>query len=213
MATGEGYFDTKPERELAAAIVACDFHDQPPQCDFPRIDALAQTAKINTIGRRARSFMDLALDAGGFPQVVGSLLRAGETAGDAQGKALHYACEQVKPELARAVLAAGVDPNMRDADGRPYLIRATAMPDGLAAFLDRGADPNAETADGWTALMQAVRSMQFESVALLLAHGAREDRVAKDGITLDRLMADVAPEMLRHLPPEVDAFVKRHRQN
>ncbi|MBV9829817.1 MAG: hypothetical protein JO001_29710 [Alphaproteobacteria bacterium] len=53
--------------------------------------------------------------------------------------------------------------------------------------------------------------MQFESVALLLAHGAREDPVAKDGSTIDGLMAGVSPEMLRDLPPAVDAFVKRHR--
>jgi ankyrin repeat protein len=65
--------------------------------------------------------------------------------------------------------------------------------------------------DGWTALMEAVQSMQFDSVALLLAHGAREDQVAKDGTTLDKLMTDVAPEMLKNLPPDVDAFVKRHQ--
>jgi hypothetical protein len=211
MATGEGYFDAKADRDLAAAIVACDFHDDPPNCDFQKIDALVRAANVNTVGLRGKTFMDLALEAGGFPEVVGSLLRAGETAGDAQGKAMHYACEQVKPKLARAVLAAGVDPNLRRTDGTPYIIPATAMPDGLAAFLDAGADVNAEAPDGYTALMEAVRSMQFESVALLLAHGAREDQVAKDGTTLDRLVADVAPEMLKNLPPEVDAFVKRHR--
>ena len=211
MATGEGYFNTKPERELASAIVACDIHDDPPKCDFPRIDALALAANVNTIGLRGKTFMDLALDAGGFPEVVGSLLRAGETAGDAQRKAMHYACEQAMPKLARAALAAGVDPNLREANGRPYVILATAMPDGLAAFLDAGADANAATQDGWTALMEAVRGMQFDSVALLLAHGAREDRVAQDGTTLDKLMADVPPEMLKNLPPDVDAFVKRHR--
>jgi ankyrin repeat protein len=211
MATGEGYFGTKAERDLAAAIVACDFHDDPPKCDFPRVDALARAANVNTTGLRGKSFMDLALDAGGFPEVVGSLLRAGETAGDARRKAMHYACEQVRPDLTRAVLAAGVDPNLREANGRPYMIMATAMPDGLAAFLDAGADVDTETLDGWTALMQAVRSMQFRSVALLLAHGAREDQVAKDGTTLDKLMADVAPEMLNNLPPDVDAFVKRHQ--
>jgi ankyrin repeat protein len=91
------------------------------------------------------------------------------------------------------------------------MVLATAMPDGLAAFLDAGADVNAETPDGHTALMEAVRSMQFESVALLLAHGAREDQVAKDGTTLDKLMADVPPDMLKDLPPDVDAFVKRHQ--
>jgi len=91
------------------------------------------------------------------------------------------------------------------------MILATAMPDGLAAFLDAGADVNAENPDGRTALMEAVRSNQFESVALLLAHGAREDQVAKDGTTLDKLMADVPPDMLKDLPPDVDAFVKRHQ--
>jgi hypothetical protein len=211
MATGEGYFDAKAERDLAAAIVACDIHDDPPNCDFPKIDALVRAANVNTVGLRDKTFMDLALEAGGFPEVVGSLLRAGETAGDARGKAMHYACEQVKPKLARAVLAAGVDPNLREADGTPYMIRAVAMPDGLAAFLDAGADVDAEAPDGRTALMEAVRSDQFESVALLLAHGAREDLLAKDGTTLDKLMADVPPDMLKGLPPDVDAFVKRHR--
>ena len=183
----------------------------PPNCDFQKIEALVQAANVNMVGRRGRTFMDLALEAGRFPEVVGPLLRAGETAGDARGKAMHYAFEQVKPDLARAMLAAGVDPNLRDANGRPYRILAATIPDALAAFLDAGADVNAETSDGHTALMEAVRNMQFESVALLLAHGAREDRVAKDGTTLDKLMADVAPEMLEKLPAAVDAFVRRHQ--
>jgi hypothetical protein len=211
MATGEGYFDTEAERDLAAAIVACDSHDDPPKCDFPKIDALARAANVNTIGLRGKTFMDLALDAGAVPEIVGSLLRAGETASDAPRRAMDYACTQTEPDLARAVIAAGFDPNLRQANGWPYIILATAMPDGLAAFLDAGADPNAEALDGWTALMQAVRSTQFKSVALLLAHGAREDPVTKDGTTLDKLMADVPPEMLENLPPDVDAFVKRHR--
>jgi len=210
MATGEGYFRTKPERDLAAAVVACDLHDNPPNCDFPKIDALAQAANVNAIGLRGKTFMDLALEAGGFPEVVGSLLRAGETTSDAQRKAMHYACEQVRPDVARAVLAAHVDPNLRDEYGRPYVILATAMPEGLAAFLDAGADANAATSDGWTALMEAVRGMQFQSVSLLLDHGAREDRIAKDGTTLDNLMANVPPVMLKNLPPNVEAFVRRH---
>lgn len=211
MATGKGYFQAKADRDLAAAIVACDFHDDPPHCDFQKIGGLARVANVNTLGLPGKTFMDRALEAGGFPQVVGSLLRAGETVGDAQRKALHYGCEQVRPDLARAVLAARVDPNMREADGTPYIIRATAMPDGLAAFLDAGADVNAEASDGHTALMEAVRFMQFKSVALVLALGAREDQVAKDGTTIDKLMADVPPDMLRNLLPEVDAFVKRHQ--
>ncbi|MBV9829816.1 MAG: hypothetical protein JO001_29705 [Alphaproteobacteria bacterium] len=128
MTTGEGYFDTMPERELAAAIVACDSHDEPSKCDFSKIDALARAANVNMIGYRGRSFMDLAIETGGFPQVVGSLLRAGETAGDVHRKAIHYACEQIKPDLVRAVIAAGVDPNLREPGGTPYMIRATAMP-------------------------------------------------------------------------------------
>jgi len=209
--TGEGYFDTKPERDLAHAIVACNGYEDPPTCDFPKIDALVRAANVNTVGLRDKTFMDLAIEAGASPEVVGSLLRAGETAGDARRKAMHYACEQAEPKLARAVLTAGVDPNLREADGTPYMIRATAMPDGLAAFLDAGADVNAESPDGHTALMAAVGSDNFESVALLLAHGAREDRVGKDGTTLEKLMADVPPEMLKDLPPDVDAFVKRHQ--
>jgi hypothetical protein len=211
IATGEGYFDAKPDRDLAAALVACRVYDDPPKCDFPKIDALARAANVNAIGRRDKTFMDLAIDAGAFPEVVGSLLRAGEAAGGARDKAMHYACEQADPKLARAVLAAGVDPNLREAGGTPYMIRAVAMPDGLAAFLDAGADANAETPEGHTALMEAVRSDNFESVALLLAHGAREDRVGQDGTTLEKLMADVPPDMLKNLPPDVDAFVKRHQ--
>src|SRR5262249_23142546 len=56
-----------------------------------------------------------------------------------------------------------------------------------------------------------VRFMQFKSVALLLAHGARDDQVAKDGTTIDKLISDVAPEVLKDLPADVDAFVKRHQ--
>ena len=63
------------------------------------------------------------------------------------------------------------------------------LSDGLAAFLDVGADVNAETPDAHTARMEAARSMQFESATLLLAYGARENRVATDATTLEQLMA------------------------
>jgi hypothetical protein len=77
MATGEGYFDAPADRGLAAALVACNFYEDPPNCDFPKIDALARAANVNAIGRRDKTFVDLALGAGAFPEVVRSLLRAG----------------------------------------------------------------------------------------------------------------------------------------
>jgi hypothetical protein len=45
----------------------------------------------------------------------------------------------------------------------------------------------------------------------LMAHGAREDQVAKDGTTLNKMMADAAAEILKNLPRDVDAFVRRHQ--
>src|SRR5215467_10786405 len=52
IATGEGYFDAKAERDLAHAIVACNGYEDPPNCDFPKIDALARAANVNTVGLR-----------------------------------------------------------------------------------------------------------------------------------------------------------------
>src|SRR5262249_22676976 len=63
MATGEGFFDTKAERALAHAIVACTVYEDPPNCDFPKIDALVRAANVNTVGLRDKTFMDLALEA------------------------------------------------------------------------------------------------------------------------------------------------------
>jgi ankyrin repeat protein len=82
------------------------------------------------------------------------------------------------PDLVRALLDLGADPNVPAQDGFPSLHAAIDAPRAdrhalLRLLLERGADPNAQRGinDG-TPLHHAVWRRDLEAVRLLLAHGA-----------------------------------------
>lgn len=89
---------------------------------------------------------------------------------------LHQAVAGGDVEEVRALLDAGLDPNMRDATGETMLHRFAAMPTrnlGTARLLvARGAEIDAQNGLGTTPLMEAVRRQRWDYVNFLLNEGA-----------------------------------------
>jgi hypothetical protein len=76
-----------------------------------------------------------------------------------------------------ALLRAGVDPDARDAAGRPALVLAAGAgrPDAVRALLRAGARPDDAGRDGWTPLHQAAETGDAASARALLDAGATPD--------------------------------------
>jgi len=75
-------------------------------------------------------------------------------------------------------LRSGMDPNVEilnqnSGERYPALVWATKHPKLVALFLQHGANPNASNAEGYSALLDACRQGNLESVELLLKHGAK----------------------------------------
>src|SRR5215467_6549036 len=87
-------------------------------------------------------------------------------------ESLFRAIQTVDYAAIKDLLSAGVNPNVKDADGTPALMTATLFADARSVqlLLDRGADPNAVSRSGATALMWAIPDIA--KAKLLIAHGA-----------------------------------------
>jgi ankyrin repeat protein len=98
-------------------------------------------------------------------RIVLRLLAAGAeaTGSNGAGEPLIVIASRVKfrssePEIVRALLDAGAEPDARDRDGLTPLMWAAAVgpPDVVALLLRHGADPSATTRDGITAWHVAI---------------------------------------------------------
>lgn len=105
------------------------------------------------------------------------------------------------PEVVRALLAAGADP---DADSEnPFGVRplhaaaAAGDHDSARALLEAGADPNVRQQGGYTPLHSAAHSGDVELVRLLLVHGADPALVTDDGQDGRALATGAAVDALR----------------
>jgi ankyrin repeat protein len=101
---------------------------------------------------------------------------------------LHGAAKHARVEVTRVLLAAGAEPDARDAGSRTPLSNAAAAPGegGTACcklLLDKGADPNAPDAAGFTPLHKAALAGCKENVELLLARRAKPNAAAEDATT------------------------------
>ncbi len=193
LAAGHGFFDGAAEGALADAIVAGD---------AAKVAALAPAARLDAVGWEGMTFMRLALDQGhAVPEVVVALLKAGAdpdqdnrylfgsfTDGEAAGSGAMITGHNER--LLRAVIAAGVDVNRPDREGYPRFFSALRWPEGLAILLENGAAVEAEGADGNTALMWAVSFRQWDAAAVLLAHGAGAEHVARNGRSLRDIVSE-----------------------
>lgn len=74
----------------------------------------------------------------------------------------------------RQLALLGANINARDGGGRPALVELafSAGPEVIWTAIDLGADINARDVLGWTALLSALKAGQWESVDVLLSHGA-----------------------------------------
>ena len=229
--TGRGYFDGQVDRDLVAAIWACDWpnrRDQGTVCDLDKIETLAGLTDTAKTGRDGVSHMSFALYNGKDPRVMRVLLRHGKASPDTARWIMSELGSEVPPDLSllRAALDGGMDPNMRhnpygssDPDTRdrtttPYWFWAAGWHEGwregLTMFLDAGARIDDADREGYTLLMWAIIWKRYNVAELLLARGAAEGQVAADGATLASLIARFPPGNLQMLPPSVRALVDRH---
>ena len=109
--------------------------------------------------------------------------------------ALHVAAAAHRPEVARALLAAGADVDARNRRGaEPMHYAADGKPDStswnpdaqaatVACLIQAGADPNAVDGSGVAPLHRAVRTRCAAAVAVLLDGGADPHQANKNGST------------------------------
>jgi len=214
---GHGYFTAPAERALADAIVAGD---------AAKVASLLPAANPNAVGWNSMTFMRLALvDGRANPGVVAALLRAG--ANPDQGQQMLFGSINDGPQadsgamitgknepLLRAVIDAGVDLNHKDLQGQPRFFSALRWGEGLAFMLEHGANAEAEDAKGNTAIMLAVMLWQWPAVDVLLAHGARIDRLNHEGVSLRDLVMEKLERYRRDrrdAPPQLSALEARLR--
>jgi ankyrin repeat protein len=77
--------------------------------------------------------------------------------------------------VVRALLAAGADPNVTDANGATalHLAAAAGNPDAVSALLEKGANPNARESEwGQTPLIFAAEANRAAAIKVLVAKGA-----------------------------------------
>jgi hypothetical protein len=87
---------------------------------------------------------------------------------------LHIQKNPAKPDVLRALLVAGVDPNTTDEFGTPIWFRATAPstpPEVLPLFLEFKANLNATNRQNHNALFDAVNGQNWSAVAFLIQRG------------------------------------------
>jgi hypothetical protein len=211
---GHGYFRRAADRALADAIVAGG---------GAKAVSLVPAVNPNTISWKDMTFMRLALERGHAdvdPDVVAALLKAGADPGQ-DSNLLIYFMVAVEPDagaaikaknqrLLTAVFDAGVDLNHVDQSGQPRFFHILDWPAGLAQMLDHGANTEAEDKDGDTALMTAVWNRHWQSIDVLLAHGARIDHVNRAGTSL-RDMVSIASTWDREPSPQLAALAARLR--
>lgn len=95
---------------------------------------------------------------------------------------LAFAVGTGKGKAARALIGAGADPNVKDADGDTAVTlavnRYALNPDLLELVLDAGGNPNAVRPDGDPVIVRFLNGANLEAISLMHARGADIDAIA-----------------------------------
>ena len=165
----------------------------------PEIMARLEQAVLNLAevdqwwrGRSTPSFLPLSYSPASFEQLRRQLMIVDINASDAEGwTPLMYAATHHRPEMVRAILKAGGNPNARGRNNETALMIAVSAgrsADLIRALISGGADVNAQDRQGRTVLMYflnrfATSSGDPEVAAMLRDSGARPDLRDFSGMT------------------------------
>lgn len=127
----------------------------------------------------------------------------------------------ISEELARYLIAKGLNVNVQDLHGCTPLYWHSMLDSPLVpVLLELGADVNIATVEGTTPLFTALANARFNSVKLLLEHGA--DINCKNKLQLNALEHGLSMIMIEHIPEMLQcaklmrnagAKVTKHMQN
>jgi ankyrin repeat protein len=196
MMAAASFGDAAHIRELLAAGTPVDFagssYASPAAGETPLMAAsekgqtvavrtlLAAHAEVNAVDREHRTALFYAIESA-HRSTVDALLAAGADPkakmGGGSTTLMQLANHMDDPDLARQLIAAGVDPNATTDNSSVFtaLNQAATMnhPQVLKVLLEAGADVNFRTTlEGETALIDAARSGASECVQILLLAGA-----------------------------------------
>lgn len=206
-ASGRGYFDSKPLRELGAAVVACDTES---------LKKLAPGVDIDTRGERGMTLLGLASErafdnpecaTGSRLAVVRQLLALGAKA----DSGLDSALKNKDSAFLRALLEAGANPNQSTEFEQPIIFRwIEAMPlENMRLMIEHGVDKNA-VSYGNPLPFELVIKRRWDLLALLIEHGADWRKPRDDGRTVAGEVAAQIAELQQQ--GEVPADLLRVRE-
>ncbi|KVO41579.1 hypothetical protein WL40_26290 [Burkholderia ubonensis] len=185
-----------PQLALAQAI-----HDG----DLVRVKDLAPKTDLATLGNKKASLLSFAVqeaipvktDSGNVRlQIVSELVRDGakpeQSFGQNDDNVAYLAARADTPNLLKALLAGGMNPDLRY-DGDTPLIFATCKDNllpQLRALVEHKANVNVHDSLKETALYEATRLRQWDVVDYLLAHGADPTVKNDNGLTYAKVLSD-----------------------
>ncbi len=106
--------------------------------------------------------------------------------------------EAIALDITKQLIAAGADPNAKNAEGQTPLMQKTYGVNITKALIKAGADVNAKDAQGLTALMIASRDADLNVMKALIQAGADVGAKDNEGKTaLDRAQNDEAQALLQ----------------
>jgi len=182
-----------------------------PEMVDPLLTAGSEAAATDRVGRSALHYaVDSPTPA--RVSVVESLARGGselDARTDAGSTALHLALRGGHGEAAAALIRAGADVRLRDADGRrPLALSIESELDLIEALVAAGAELDEPDEDGRTALHHAVATSNVAMVRQTLRLGASVDVTTEDGSTPLMLAAESGGSDIARLLVEAGASVE-----
>jgi hypothetical protein len=179
-AAGRGYFDSKPLKELGAAVVACD---------TAALQKLASGVDINAGGQDGITLLGLAVERafeqpdcaqGSRLAVVKQLLTLGANA----DSGLNSALKIDDTVFLTALLDAGANPNQRTRFDQPIIFeRLSVLPvASMRLMIERGIDVNAVSYRNPLSFELALKR-RWDLLALIIEHGADAHKAREDGRT------------------------------